>query len=624
MEITPACYAHLLNPLLSLAGGKVAVILEGGYCLKSLSEGAAITLKTLLGDPCPRILLPLDTPKESLRETILNCTAVLKPYWRNLNLHAEYSDSELNNKNPQTDLHQVVVQFEEQRPPPKTFPTRDCYPKPPIEFIQRTSDRLDQLRLCTDLSYPPNRVCFVYDEFMQGHFNLFETHPERPERISRMAEVFEEFGLIDRMKRLKARPATREELEMGHTAKHVKAMAAVQGKSKAEFRTIGDRYNSVYFNEQTFECARMASGSVLQVVDEVLGGQSRSGVCIVRPPGHHAEEDMPHGFCVFNNVAVAACYAQSVHQVKRILIVDWDIHHGNGTQHKFETDPGVLYISLHRYDHAQFFPKSEDADFKAVGSGRGEGFNVNVPWNRRAMGNAEYAMAFQKIVLPIAQEYQPELVLVSAGFDAAIGDPLGGYKVTPEAYGHFTHWLSGLAQGRVIVCLEGGYNVNSISYSMAMCAKALLGDPLARLEGTIAMKQSSAVETIQNVLGVQRKYWKALRGSEKKLPEVVVVEEEKKQKIEQTTNERDLVDKFMDMEIKGEKAEVGGGVNEEPQAGSSSSSQCPSKANAFDEFMDQQRQLLKEQKMFAVYPKRECPHLQALDNDRIIEGERTY
>lgn len=604
MEVTPACYSHLLSPLLGLAGGKVAVILEGGYCLKSLAEGAAITLKTLLGDPCPK-LEPLQEPSDCMRDTILNCMTALRPFWRNLNVNAEYSESELNNTNPQNDMHKVVVQFEEQQPQPtpQKFATRDCYPIPNEAFIRSTSDRLDRLRLCTNLTYAPNRVCYVYDELMKGHFNLFEAHPERPERIGRMAEVFEEFELFHRMKKLRTRSATREELESGgHTGEHVALMRAIQGKTQ-EFREAGDHYNSVFFNEKTYDCARMAAGSILEVVDEVLGGQSRSGVCIVRPPGHHAESDMPHGFCVFNNVAVAANYAKEVHGVKRVLILDWDIHHGNGTQHMFEADPTVLYISLHRYDYANFFPKSEDANYTAVGTGRGEGFNVNIPWNRRAMGNAEYVMAFQQAVLPIAYEFDPELVLVSAGFDAAIGDPLGGYKVTPEAYGLFTHWMASLAEGKVVVCLEGGYNVNSIAYSMAMCGKALLGDPVPRLDGGVGIKQPSAVETIQNVLSVQRKYWKSLKCSEKRLPSGEATDQ--------------LMDKFSNMGVREEvghndsTASSGGGggsATGEQHAEAGCSHSRPGEVPTAD-------------KMFAVYPKSDCPHLKHLDNDRNIESE---
>lgn len=157
------------------------------------------------------------------------------------------------------------------------------------------------------------------------------------------------------------------------------------------------------------------------------------------------------------------------------MIVDWDIHHGNGTQKIFEENNKVLYISLHRYDHSEYYPKSTAGNYTEVGKDDGEGFNVNIPWNRSRMGDSEYMAAFQRIIMPIAYEYDPELVIVSAGFDAAIGDPLGHYALTPEIYGHFTHWLSSLANGKIILCLEGGYNVNSISHSMVMCTKALLG-----------------------------------------------------------------------------------------------------------------------------------------------------
>lgn len=236
--------------------------------------------------------------------------------------------------------------------------------------------------------------------------------------------------------------------------------------------------------------------------------------------GHHAEPDEPHGFCIFNNVSVAAQYAIKNHGLKRVLIVDWDVHHGQGTQHIFENDPRVLYISLHRYDNGSFFPKSTDADFTEVGSGAGKGFNVNIPWNKKGMADMEYFLAFQAIVMPIAYEFDPELVLVSAGFDAAIGDQLGGCKVTPEAYGFFTQWLSALAGGRIILCLEGGYNVNSISHSMAICAKSLLGDPLPmhqilpRWNGI----NPSALETIKNVMNTQCAFWKCMKFN-KKLPD---------------------------------------------------------------------------------------------------------
>lgn len=353
---------------------------------------------------------------------------------------------------------------------------------------------------------------------MCEHKNVDEEgHPECPERIKKIKSKFEEFGLTQRMQLLPSRIATTDEVCLAHTRLHLNFVRRLT--PKANLKEIGSKFNSVYLHEKTFDCATLAAGSVLNVVDNILTNQFRSGVCVIRPPGHHAEPDQPHGFCIFNNVAIAAQYAIR-NGVNKVLIVDWDVHHGNGTQHIFENNPNVLYISIHRYDNATFFPKKTDANYDVVGKGAGEGFNVNIPWNKKGMTDMEYIMVMQQIVLPIAYEFNPELVLVSAGFDAAIGDPLGGCKVTPEAYGLFTHWLSGLANGRVILCLEGGYNVNSIAYSMTMCTKALLGDPIPTptIKSTQSVAFDSCTETIRNVVSVHSKYWKGLQFG-RKLPD---------------------------------------------------------------------------------------------------------
>ncbi|KAM7296487.1 hypothetical protein ISCGN_021645 [Ixodes scapularis] len=162
--------------------------------------------------------------------------------------------------------------------------------------------------------------------------------------------------------------------------------------------------------------------------------------------------------------------------LRRILVLDWDVHHGNGTQHAFYGDPRVLYMSIHRHDHGMFFPCSSDADYCAVGEGDGRGFNVNVAWNSDGLTDGDYFAAFFQVILPIAYMYSPELVLVSCGFDSCVGDCLGNCRVTAEAYGHFTHLLTSLAQGRVILALEGGYNLSKIPSAMSHCVGALLGE----------------------------------------------------------------------------------------------------------------------------------------------------
>uniref|UniRef100_A0A914UW51 Histone deacetylase domain-containing protein n=1 Tax=Plectus sambesii TaxID=2011161 RepID=A0A914UW51_9BILA len=185
-------------------------------------------------------------------------------------------------------------------------------------------------------------------------------------------------------------------------------------------------------------------------VDAVLTGKSANAFAVVRPPGHHATVDEPYGFCLFNNVAVAAQYAIDKHKLQRVLILDWDVHHGNGIQQAFYEDPRILYVSLHRYDNGTFFPIHSDSDYHNVGKKAGVGFNVNIPWSNAQMGDREYMAAFAKIVMPIAYEFAPELVFVSAGFDAAMGDPLGRYLLTPSGYSCMTHLLSGLANGKVV------------------------------------------------------------------------------------------------------------------------------------------------------------------------------
>lgn len=174
MEITPAAYAHLVAPLMTLAQGRVAVVLEGGYCLDSLAEGAAITLKTLLGDPCP-LIEPVDEPCESMQESILNCINAHRPYWNSLQVHASYDLEQVNNVNPQADLHHVVQKFiGSGEPKPDTYPTRNCYPVQSTKTLNVIADRLRRLRMTTNLGCAPNRVCYVYDAQMADHRNEYE------------------------------------------------------------------------------------------------------------------------------------------------------------------------------------------------------------------------------------------------------------------------------------------------------------------------------------------------------------------------------------------------------------------------------------------------------------------
>ena len=215
---------------------------------------------------------------------------------------------------------------------------------------------------------------------------------------------------------------------------------------------------------------------------------------------------MPSGFCFFNNVAIAAQHALDNLLYKRILILDWDVHHGNGIQNAFLSDDRVLYISLHLYLRGQFYPGGPGGGIKIVGEGNAEGKNVNIPWDKQRMGDSEYLHAFFSSVLPICYEFDPELVFVSAGFDAAEGDPLGMCRVSPSCYGIMTNLLMPLAEGKIILALEGGYNLASISRAMGLCAKALLGDPADIPKMT--RPDATAAQVLSDVARVHSDFWK--------------------------------------------------------------------------------------------------------------------
>ncbi|XP_033029881.1 histone deacetylase 6 isoform X3 [Lacerta agilis] len=482
MSATPACFAHLTHLLMPLSGGKLVLSLEGGYNLQSLAEGTCAVLKALLGDPCPLLESPL-TPCTSALCSISQTLAVHSKYWKNL-------------RRTSTDV------------PRENGGEAGIVLPPPLPAAEILSKSAAELML----PRPPSCTGLVYDEKMTEHYNMWDSqHPELPQRVSRIFQRHGELRLTERCCRLPARLASEEELRMCHSLAYVETVKSTAAMKPRDLHRQGDQYNSIFICASSYECARLAAGSAFSAVEAVLSGQVQNAVAIVRPPGHHAESDTACGFCFFNSVALAARYAQRLAgRPMRVMILDWDVHHGNGTQHMFEDDPSVLYVSLHRYDNGTFFPTSEDADYDRVGLGPGEGFTLNVPWNCPRMGDPEYLAAFHQIVMPVSYEFNPELVLVSAGFDAARGDPLGGCLVTPECYAHMTHLLLGLAGGKVVVVLEGGYNLESISESMTMCTRSLLGDPLPPL-GRLKAPHPSALQSLANAATVHRKYWASLR-----------------------------------------------------------------------------------------------------------------
>ncbi|KAL5183621.1 Histone deacetylase 15 [Glycine soja] len=259
-------------------------------------------------------------------------------------------------------------------------------------------------------------------------------------------------------------------------------------------------------NEHSALAARLAAGLCADLASAIVSERAKNGFALVRPPGHHAGVRHAMGFCLHNNAAVAALAAQAA-GARKVLILDWDVHHGNGTQEIFEQNKSVLYISLHRHEGGKFYPGTGAAE--EVGSMGAEGYCVNIPWSRGEVGDNDYIFSFQHVVLPIAAEFNPDFTIVSAGFDAARGDPLGCCDITPSGYAHMTHMLNALSGGKLLVILEGGYNLRSISSSATAVIKVLLGEsPGCELENSFPSK--AGLQTVLEVLKIQMNFWPAL------------------------------------------------------------------------------------------------------------------
>jgi acetoin utilization deacetylase AcuC-like enzyme len=303
----------------------------------------------------------------------------------------------------------------------------------------------------------------VFDARFLDHRAPYE-HPENPGRLEAIRARLDTEGLAARCHSVPAREASLEELTRVHTERHVAAIGSTEGGG---FRQLDP---DTYVSAGSALAARLAAGGLVDLAREVATGRLDGGLALVRPPGHHAEADRAMGFCLFNNVAVAARALQESGLAERILIVDWDLHHGNGTQNTFWEDPSVLYFSTHQFP---FYPGTGAID--ETGAGAGRGFTINVPWPG-GMGDAEYTAAFDRVLLPAARAFSPDLVLVSAGFDAADGDPLGSMRLSPAGYARLTARLKTLARGRVVLALEGGYELEAIARSATACLRVLLGD----------------------------------------------------------------------------------------------------------------------------------------------------
>eukprot|EP00850_Spirogloea_muscicola_P020920 SM000230S07356 [mRNA] locus=s230:211151:215601:- [translate_table: standard] len=342
-------------------------------------------------------------------------------------------------------------------------------------------------------------------------------HPQAPTRtlVLTLEESPAAAAQARRCVRVPAREASDDELLLVHTPAHVSQMREVSSPSlgRRARAALAGRYNSIYFNEGSSNAALLAAGSVVELAEQVARGQLRAGAAVVRPPGHHAEEDVAMGFCLYNNVAIAAKHLVEKKElgIAKVLVVDWDVHHGNGIQHMFYDDPRILYFSVHRHDGGMFYPGGGDGDFDMVGEGKGVGFNINVPWPSGGFGDLDYLAVWDNVLMPAARQFDPHVVLISGGFDAAEGDPLGGCCLTPYGYSHMTEKLLALADGKVVLALEGGYNLKSISASYAACTASLLGDGPEQVP--LQSRKELRPQTFDVLIKVRKElsqYWPAL------------------------------------------------------------------------------------------------------------------
>ena len=307
---------------------------------------------------------------------------------------------------------------------------------------------------------------FVYHPDYLNH-DMGYGHPEGPARLQAILSRLESRNVLSRLTPIEPVPASDQWILEIHAPSYLqmlKAHAPSSGRVSLDPDTT--------MSSGSLRAAYLAAGGAITATDAIMAGHVDNAFCAVRPPGHHAERDRAMGFCLFNNVAIAARYVQQRYGIQRVLIVDWDVHHGNGTQHAFYDDPSVLFFSTHQYPH---YPGTGCAT--EVGQGAGAGTTINVPMSM-GQGDEDYREVFQRVLTPEADTFKPEFIIISAGFDAHRDDPLAGMGLTETGYADLTSIVAGIArrhaQGRILSCLEGGYHHKALSASVERHVLTLL------------------------------------------------------------------------------------------------------------------------------------------------------
>lgn len=345
----------------------------------------------------------------------------------------------------------------------------------------------------------------VRSDLFLAHRSAFE-HPENHNRLKGVYRMLdEELGELPLIN-LETKAATVDHLTLIHTPAYVQQIGDTAHRDYSQLTA------DTYACRGSYEAARQSAGGVITAIDSVLNGDIRNAFVLNRPPGHHAETSCAHGFCLFNNVAVGAAYARAMKRLQKVLVVDWDLHHGNGIQHIFEEDPHVLYISTHQYP---CFPGT--GHYLEVGRGKGEGYTINLPLGK-GWKDGDVAALFQHLVAPVAMEFDPDLILVSAGFDTHKKDPMGKMRITEVGFAAMTRVLMNVAkvccQHRMVLVLEGGYHLKALAASVKAVLAELCGQTHTDIEElSIKAKKRRVAPVFHRTAHVVGHIWTCLQPS---------------------------------------------------------------------------------------------------------------
>ncbi|WP_035274060.1 histone deacetylase family protein [Desulfogranum japonicum] len=350
------------------------------------------------------------------------------------------------------------------------------------------------------------RTTAVYKDKRFLDHNPGKTHPETPKRLEKIYQVLEQKDVSRHFLFPSFSPLSEDILLYNHSQTMIDEVALTAGKTAVYLS--GDTRTSAL----SYETSLLAAGAVIDGVRRVCDGEADNAFCLVRPPGHHAEKHKSMGFCLFNNIALAAHYCLRRLGLKKILIVDWDLHHGNGTQKSFYNSAQVLFCSLHQYPQ---YPGT--GSIEEIGQGDGKGYTINIPL-KGGFGDAAYGKIFEEIVTPVAFQYQPDIILVSCGFDIYQGDPLGIMRVTSAGFAYMTRKLVNIAEqicnGKVLITLEGGYNMEAMHHGSLAVLQELYGSPIPGIapyltdETVIQSRLSdSNVDILPHLKNILGQYW---------------------------------------------------------------------------------------------------------------------